>query len=67
MCWRSVTTNFIETDGFVYAPGNTRCRQARGSAGLSFGFSDPRDTALMAHSEMLAILADVRVTEKEAK
>jgi PPM family protein phosphatase len=53
-----VTTHFIGTDGFVYAPGNAQDVGKREDQQDSFGFSDPRDTDFMAHGGMLAIVAD---------
>jgi PPM family protein phosphatase len=53
-----VTTNFIGTDGFVYAPGNAQDVGKRDDQQDSFGFSDPADNAFMAHGGMLAIVAD---------
>jgi serine/threonine protein phosphatase PrpC len=53
-----VTTNFIGTDGFVYAPGNAQDVGKREDQQDSFGFSDPRDTSFMAHGGMLALVAD---------
>ena len=53
-----MTTNFIGTDGFVYAPGNAQDVGKRGDQQDSFGFSDPRDTGFMAHGGMLALVAD---------
>jgi PPM family protein phosphatase len=53
-----VTTNFIGTDGLVYAPGNAQDVGQRSDQQDSFGFSDPGDTALMTHGGMLAIVAD---------
>ncbi|HVA84663.1 MAG TPA: protein phosphatase 2C domain-containing protein [Candidatus Binataceae bacterium] len=53
-----MTTNFIGTDGFVYAPGNAQAVGRREDQQDSFGFSDPRDTTFMAHGGMLAIVAD---------
>jgi serine/threonine protein phosphatase PrpC len=53
-----VTTNFIGTDGFVYAPGNAQDVGKRDDQQDSFGFSDPADTTFMTHGGMLAIVAD---------
>lgn len=53
-----MTTNFIGTDGFVYAPGNAQDVGKREDQQDSFGFSDPRDAAFMAHGGMLALVAD---------
>jgi serine/threonine protein phosphatase PrpC len=53
-----VTTNFIGSDGFVYAPGNAQDVGKREDQQDSFGFSDPRDTTFMTHGGMLALVAD---------
>ena len=53
-----MTTNFIGTDGLVYAPGNAQDVGKRSDQQDSFGFSDPGDAAFMAHGGMLAIVAD---------
>ena len=53
-----MTTNFIGTDGLVYAPGNAQDVGKRSDQQDSFGFSDPGDAGFMAHGGMLAIVAD---------
>jgi protein phosphatase len=51
-------TNFIETDGFRYAPGNAQHQGCRREQQDSFEFSDPTDRAFMDHGGLLAVLAD---------
>jgi serine/threonine protein phosphatase PrpC len=51
-------TIFIGTNGLSYAPGNAQDVGRRTEQEDSFGFSDPTNHDFMAHSGLLAVVAD---------
>src|SRR5258708_36212376 len=51
-------TIFIGTNGLSYAPGNAQDVGWRTEQEDSFGFSDPTNHDFMAHSGLLAVVAD---------
>src|SRR5579863_5497742 len=51
-------TSFTGTNGLSYAPGNAQHVGRRSGQEDSFAFSDPADRDFMAHSGLLAVVAD---------